>query len=71
MMQTTTINDEPLLTSVEAAKLLGWTENTLRRKRSKGHDSPDYVEIGRFRMYRPSDIAAWKAKKTRRPAGAN
>ena len=69
-MQKTTLNDEPLITSVEAAKLIGWTENTLRRKRSQGDDSPDYVEVGMFRMYRPSDIAAWIAKKTKRPVKA-
>ena len=61
---------EVLLTSEQAAKLIGWTENTLRRKRSQGQDSPDYVEVGRYRMYRPSDIEAWKAKKTRKPAKA-
>lgn len=70
MMTKTATLDEVLLTSEEAAKLLGWTENTLRRKRSQGEDSPDYVEVGRYRMYRPSDIAKWKAGKTRTPAGA-
>lgn len=65
-----TTTSEPLLTSKEAAALLGWHENTLRRKRSQGEDSPDYVEVGRYRMYERSEIEAWKAKKKRKPAKA-
>jgi len=58
---------EPLLTTAEAAKILGWHENTLRRKRSRGEDSPDYIKVGRYCMYERSEIASWMAKNKRKP----
>ncbi len=67
MMNTTS---EPLLTTTEAAKLIGWHENTLRRKRSQGEDSPDYIEVGRYRMYERAAVEAWKLKNKRKPVKA-
>lgn len=59
---------DSLLATAEAAKLIGWHENTLRRKRSRGEDSPAFVVVGRYRMYRQSDVDQWIAKHQRRPA---
>lgn len=61
---------DDLLTTAEVAKILGWHEGTLRRKRCRGEDSPDYIKVGRYCMYRRADIEAWKTSHIKRPRKA-
>jgi len=50
--------DETLLTTSEAAKLLGVSDNWIVRHRLSG-TGPAYVRIGFYRKYRKSDLQAY------------
>lgn len=56
-----------LLDSREVAEMIGLHENTLRRKRSQGEDTPSCIMIGRFPRYRLSDVEAWLKAHERKP----
>lgn len=56
-------NKENLLTTEDAAKILGMAEQTLRiwRMVSKG---PSYIRINRYIRYRREDLDEFVAKRT-------
>lgn len=57
-----------LLTTPEAAKLIGTTASNLRVWRCRGVSGPPWVKIGEATIrYRLSDIQAWIASNTRSP----
>lgn len=47
-----------LLTTDEAAELIGWAPNTLEKKRVTG-GSPPYLKLGRSVRYREEDLHDW------------
>lgn len=58
---------EQMLRLNEAAKLLGITDDVLRRMVHRG-DSPDAVRIGpRIIAFRPSDVERWLAGRKIEP----
>lgn len=58
---------EKLLTTKEAADMLGLKANTLERWRTFG-TGPAYERVGNAIRYRPSDIESWlKSRKRKRP----
>ena len=54
-------NDDPLLTTAQAAEYLGLRPVTLHNWRSQGiPDTPDFVRMGRFKIfYRRSVLDAY------------
>lgn len=60
---------ECLLNETEAAKLLGFSKNTLRAwrvtGRPNGHKPPPFVKSGRAVRYRFSDLMAWVQNQPR------
>lgn len=57
-------NIRPLLTTEQAAELLGVSKSYLDNDRSLGARIP-YVKIGRFVRYKPQDIEAVISAKTK------
>lgn len=62
----------PLVTTEEAAAMLGLQPGTLRVWRSKQPrpDQPAYVKVGKSVRYSPGELARWAASRTHDPAGA-
>ena len=60
---------ECLLNETEAAKLLGFSKNTLRAwrvtGRPNGHEPPAFVKSGRAVRYRYSDLFIWMQNQPR------
>jgi len=54
--------NSPLLTQVEAARLLRLSERTLERLRLQG-GGPRYIKANRSVRYRECDLEAWIAAK--------
>ncbi|MDR0967649.1 MAG: helix-turn-helix domain-containing protein [Rickettsiales bacterium] len=54
----TTAPNETYLTTIEVAKLLQFSANTLRMYRCDGM-GPAYVKVGRLVRYRLSDVQDW------------
>ena len=52
------MNDDPLLTPNDAARLLALSRSWLAKLRMTG-DGPAYVKLGRQVRYRLSDLQAW------------
>jgi len=67
---TLSTNDEPLIDTRAAARMLGLAEITLRMWRTEGNpDQPKYIRVGgRAVRYRPSDVAAWAASRECQPS---
>lgn len=61
-----------LITSSQAAELLGVSEQCLRNWRHLGTRGPKFVKLGgRSVRYRQSDIEAWVEANTRTPVSVN
>lgn len=62
----TIINDDPLMTTDEAAEYLGGLKpQTLALWRSQAtHPDLRYIPVGRFIRYRKSDLDAWLESRT-------
>jgi hypothetical protein len=58
--------DEPLLTDVEAADVMGITPGTLAVWRCNG-DGPEYVKLGRAVRYTRSAIRKFVSARTKTP----
>lgn len=58
---TTALYREPLLTSADAAEILGIKVQTLAVWRCSGRHSLPYVKVGNAVKYRRSDLDAWLA----------
>ena len=54
------MNEQPYVTTPEAAKLLHVSARTLERRRSRG-DGPRFRKAGRRVLYRIDEIEAWLA----------
>jgi excisionase family DNA binding protein len=52
------MNEQPYVTTLEAAKLLHVSARTLERRRSRG-DGPRFHKAGRRVLYRIDEIEAW------------
>ena len=52
------MNDDPLLTPNDAARLLALSRSWLAKLRMTG-DGPAYLKLGRQVRYRLSDLQAW------------
>lgn len=63
-------NDEPLIDTRAAARMLGLAEITLRMWRTEGNpDQPPYIKVSpKAVRYRPSAVAAWAASREYQPA---
>jgi predicted DNA-binding transcriptional regulator AlpA len=63
-------NEEPLIDTRAAARLLGLAEITLRMWRTEGNpDQPPYIRVGSKAVrYRPSAVAAWAASRECQPS---
>ena len=48
-----------LVTSKEAAHMLGFSEKTLRNWRTNGRQAIPFIRIGRTVRYRTADLEAW------------
>lgn len=60
-MLTSRATDEQLLTTKEAAQMIGLKPGTLERYRSNGiSNQPPYIRVGQQNIrYRRADLAAW------------
>lgn len=58
---------EPAMTTVEAARLLGYSPAALRKWRREGR-GPRYLRTGRSIRYLPADLRAWQARHLVDPA---
>jgi predicted DNA-binding transcriptional regulator AlpA len=63
-MQSPTPDPEPLLVSTrEAARLLGLSTSLLEKLRHYRRPGPRFVRVGRAVRYAPSDLRAWAAAR--------
>ena len=60
--------EDRLLTSEEAARMMGVAVGTLANKRNKG-EGPPFIKKGRYVRYWESDIQAWAEKDKVYPEG--
>ena len=62
------VDDEALLSSEQAAGLLGLAPSTLAKGRVTGN-SPPYLKLGRAVRYRKPDVLAWARRRQCRNTG--
>lgn len=62
---------EPLLTTEQAAALLGTTRRTLEDWRLHPHLGPVFVKLGRMVRYRAGDLEAFIEARARSHTGDN
>lgn len=61
--------DDPLLTEVDAARVLSLSSRTLQAWRAKPF-GPRFIRVGRAIRYRRQDIEEWVSEQTVRPTSA-
>jgi predicted DNA-binding transcriptional regulator AlpA len=58
-------NVAKVVTTAEAARVLGLSESTLAKLRLNGN-GPTYCKLGRRVVYRPADLEEWLQSRTTR-----
>ena len=64
-MRATAMNVAKVVTTVEAARVLGLSESTLAKLRLNGN-GPLYCKLGRRVVYREADLEQWLQSRTAR-----
>jgi len=56
--------EKPLLTTIQAAKIIGWAPSTLAKSRLSG-EGPSFVKLGASVRYRLGDLEDWVEERVR------